>query len=725
MNNEHELLTRRSFMGRTAFYTGGLIVAFHIPRALRLGSDALAGSEGTTGVGSPPNAFIRIAPDNSVTLTISHLEMGQGVNTTLSQLIAEELGCRWEDIQAISSSSDPVYNTPGYPIITTGASMSVKASWEQYRKIGASMREMLKQAASKRWGVPVESLEVENGNVIHSKKGKLALGELADEASRLPFPENPPLKKSKDYKVIGKSLKRVDANEKSTGRAIFGMDVRLPGMLYAMVAKAPFARSKLVSFDEGAARKVPGVVDVVKFAGRVAVLAKNTHAARLGQSALKATWDTGVDSSASTEAFMKDFKEASQKDGILVEERGSVSANMQKAARTITMEYEFPFLAHAPMEPLNCTINFDGKTAEIWGGLQLPTSDHAAAANALGIPLDQIKIHVTYAGGSFGRRSSKVSDYTVETCELAKVVKKPLKLVWSREDDIRGGYYRPMNYHRVKLGLDPRGHLLAWDHHLVGQSIVQGSQFESIMVKNGVEELVVEGVKETPYPLANFRLEQTRVDTPMTTHWWRSVGHSHTAYVTETAIDELAEAGGYDPLEFRRALLKKSPKHMAVLDLLKTETGWGIRKPPLGRAWGLAIHGSFDSVVGHVAEVSMEGGFPRVHRFWSAVHAGHVINPDGVATQIEGGIIFGLSAILRLQIEVKDGRIIQGNFDDYPVLRIQDAPKVSVRLVKTDEHPTGIGEAGVPPVGPAVANAVYRLTGKRIRVLPFSKGMTA
>jgi len=716
MSIENEVLTRRSFIGRTAAYAGSLIVAFHIPKVF---------SQEATDVKYPPNAFIRIAPDNSVTLTINHLEVGQGINTAFSQLIAEELGCRWEDIQAISSSTDPVYNTPGFPLVTTGSSMSVRTSWEQYRKIGAGMREMLKQAASRRWGVSIESLSVENGNVVNPQKGKLAFGELAEEASRLPFPENPPLKRPNDYKVIGKSLKRLDSHDKSTGKAVFGMDVRLPGMLFAMVVRPPFENSRLVSYDEDATRKIPGVVDVVKFARGVAVVARNTHAARLGQTALNATWDNGAASTASTEAFMGQFKEAARRDGLVVEERGSVSVNMKNAARTLTREYEFPFLAHAPMEPMNSTVYFDGTTAEIWGGMQMPTNDHQAAAEIFGIPMNRIKIHVTYAGGSFGRRASKVSDYTVEACQLAKVVRKPLKVVWSREDDMRGGSYRPMNYHRLTLGLDSKGQLIAWEHHVVGQSIVNGSPFEAMMVSKGVEELVVEGLKETPYPLTNFRLQQTRVDTPMSTLWWRSVGHSHSAYVMETVIDELAEAGRQDPLEFRRTLLKASPKHIAVLDLLKKETGWGSRKPPRGRAWGLAIHGSFQSVVGHIAEVSIEGGFPRVHRVWSAAHVGHVINPDGVATQIEGAVIFGLSAILQSQIEVKEGRVLQGNFNDYPVVRIQDAPHVSVHLVDTDEAPTGVGEPGVPPVGPAVANAVYRLTGKRVRVLPFSKGMKA
>jgi isoquinoline 1-oxidoreductase beta subunit len=355
--------------------------------------------------------------------------------------------------------------------------------------------------------------------------------------------------------------------------------------------------------------------------------------------------------------------------------------------------------------------------------MQMPTNDHQAAAKILGLPLEKIKIHITYAGGSFGRRANKDSDYVVEACQLAKIVKKPLKIVWSREDDMRGGYYRPMNFHRAKIGLDQAGKMVAWDHHIVGQSLVNGSMFESFMVKGGVEDTIVEGMKETAYAFERFRLEQTRLDTPMTTLWWRSVGSTHTAYVMETVIDELAEAAKQDPLEFRRTLLKKSPKHLAVLDLLEKESGWGHTKPPHGRAWGLAIHESFQSVVGHIAEVSIENGMPHVHRVWSAAHVGKVVNPEGVTTQIEGAVVFGLSAILFQNIEVKDGQIVQGNFNDYPALRMQECPKVSVKLVNTEEHPTGIGEPGVPAIGPAVANAVYRLTGKRVRVLPFTKGM--
>lgn len=718
---EKENLSRREFLVGSAVTVTGLVVSFHIPMKM---NQALA-AEAPKPIHYPPNAFVRIAPDSRVTIVINRLEMGQGVNTSLAQCIAEELECPWDHISAIASGTDPIYNAPGMPFIMTGGSTSVKGSFDQYRKIGACMREMLKAAAAKKWGVPASELKAEHGFIVHGKHGKLSYGELAEAASQIPLPENPPMKNAKDFKIIGKSMKRVDAADKSTGQAIFGLDVRIPGMLYAVVAKPPVTDAKLKSYDKKAAKGVPGVVDVVPFADRVAVLAKNTHAARQGVEALQASWDLGKYAHASTDAMMQDYRESAKSQGLIAEKRGDVEAMMAKAAKKLTFEYEFPFLAHAPMEPMNCTINYDGKTCEIWSGHQMPGLDLMAASQQLGLPPEKITIHTTYAGGSFGRRANKMSDYVVEACELAKEVKKPLKVVWTRESDTQGGYYRPMYLHKVSVGLDEKNHLLAWDHHIVGQGIMSGTPFEKMMVKNGIEPTVVEGVAESPYDFKNFRVQQTMKQGPITTLWWRSVGHTHTAYAMETAIDEMAEQAGEDPLEFRMKLLKKSPRHIAVLEMLKKETNWGHAKPPKGRAWGLAIHESFSSVVGNVVEVSMENGQPKVHRVWSVAHVGQVVNPAGATTQVEGAIAFGLSAALYQQIEMKDGRIVQSNFDDYPVLRMQDMPKVSVHFVKSTDHPTGLGEPGLPPVAPALANAVYRLTKKRVRTLPFSKGLKA
>ncbi len=707
MINENFQTSRRNFLT----LTGGLVIAFYIPRK-GLAAQAQAPSY-------PPNAFIQITPDNKITIVINKLEMGQGVNTSMAQLIAEELECDWKSIKSVSAPVNPVYNHTQRPTQMTGGSSALNSSWDQHRKIGASMREMLKLAAAKKWNVPVEQVKAEAGFIIHPTAGRLSYGELAQAANEIPMPENPPLKDPKKFKIIGKSMPRVDASAKANGQAIFGLDVRIPGMLYAMVARPGILDAAIVSVKDGNARKVAGVVDVVRFQNRVAVLAKNTHAARVGRDALEVTWDYGKNSQVSSTSLMDHFKALAQEKGLVASERGSVDSQMKKANQPMVFEYQFPFLAHAPMEPMNCTINYDGKSAELWAGHQMPTVDRDTAAKVLGLPPEKVNVQTAYAGGSFGRRANKNSDYVVEACEIAKKVKKPLKVVWTREDDMRGGYYRPMNFHKVQVGFDAKNQLLAWDHHIVGQSVIGGSVFEPMMVKNGIEPTVTEGVSDTPYSFAHFRCQQTRAETPLTTLWWRSVGHTHTAYVMETMIDELAEKANKDPLQFRKGLLKKSPRHLAVLKLLEAKTGWGKKKPAKGRAWGLAIHESFNSVVGHVAEVSIENNKPKVHKIWSAVDCGKVVNPEGAKTQVEGAIVFGLSAALSQKIELKNGEISQGNFHDYPVMRIQDMPEVSVDFVATEDPPTGLGEPGLPPIAPAVANALYRLNKKRLRVLPF------
>jgi isoquinoline 1-oxidoreductase beta subunit len=715
-------LNRRSFLLSSSVALTGLLVAFHLPSPIQRVLAAEAGAAPAL----PANAFIRIAPDNTITIVINRLEMGQGVNTSMAQLIAEELECDWKKIVSVASDSGAVYNDPNFHMIMTGGSTSVKNSWDQYRTLGAGMREMLKTAASQRWKVPVKEVSAKDGYIHHSSKGKLSYGELAEEANKLEFPKTPSLKSSKDFKIIGKSQKRIDARAKSEGTAIFGMDIRLPKMVYSAVARPGIRTSKLTSWNEKKAKAVPGVLDVFKFDdNKIAVIAENTFSAKEGRDALEAKWDAGEFSKTTSESLMNDFKKLASKKGAIAKEVGSVATGFEKSKTTIEAEYEFPFLAHAAMEPLNCTIDFDGKKADLYGGFQMPTMDHAAAAKIFGIPHDKINFHISYAGGSFGRRGSKDSDWIKDTCEIAKILKKPVKLVWTREDDMRGGHYRPMVFHKVSAGLDEKNQLHAWKHHIVGQSITKGTALEGFMIKNGVEAVLVEGVSDSHYPMKNALIEQTIAETPLTSLWWRSVGHTHTSFVMETMIDELAHAKNLDPLEYRLGLLKDSPRHVAVLNLLKKKTNWGKAKAPKGRAWGLAIHDSFNSVVGHVVEVSIKDNIPTVHKVWSAVHCGQVVNPDGAATQVEGAIVFGLSAAFNQQIELKDGNIQQGNFDDYEVLRMNQMPVVSVSFVESNEAPTGLGEPGVPPVAPAVANALFKLTNKRLRKLPFSKELKA
>lgn len=722
MQEQNTDLSRRDFLKNSLSIGGGLIVAFYLPSQLgRSLPSALAQKNSPPEKDPyPPNAFIQIAPDNTITMVINKLEMGQGVNTSMAQLIAEELECDWTKIRSISAPVNPVYNHTIYAgMQMTGGSTALRSSWNQHRIIGAGMREMLKTAAAQRWQVGVDDVKAENGFIIRKKTGeKLSYGELANDAAKIPYPQNPPLKGSKDFKVIGQSLKRVDSAEKSNGKAIFGIDVRIPGMLYVAVARPNLQSAILKSYNGKQAKAMKGVVKIVVFDNKVAVLAKNTHIARIACDTLHPIWDYNRYANMTTDSLMTDFKKETDKPAVLAREDGNIEAHAKDAAHTITFEYEFPFLAHATMEPMNCTVNYDGKKAEVWAGHQMPTLDRDTAAEVLGLSKDQVNVHTVYAGGSFGRRANKNSDYVSEACKIAKIVKKPLKVVWSREDDTHGGYYRPMNYHQVRVGLDSKNNILTWDHHIIGQSIFAHS-FMATFMKSKVEDVVVEGVADTAYAFPNFRVKQSLVETPFTTLWWRSVGNTHTAYVMETMIDELAEKVGKNPFAFRREFLKKSPRHLAVLDLLEKQTQEHLAKPTEGRAWGLAIHESFKSVVGHVAEVSVENGLPKVHRVWSAVHCGQVVNPECAKTQIEGAIVFGLSS-LHQQIQLKNGVIPQANFDTYPVLRIQDMPTVHVDFVQTDVPPTGLGEPGVPAILPAVANAYYRLTKTRVRVLPFA-----
>ncbi len=712
--------SRRELIKTTTLALGGLVVGFYVPEK----GSSPAWAQGAVPKAPPaPNAFIRIASDESITIFINKLEMGQGVNTSMAQLIAEELECDWQKIQSVSAPVDPVYNHTMMGIQMTGGSTSLASSWEQHRLLGANMREMLRQAAAEVWKVPLDSCQAQKGTIVHTQKGQLTYGQLAEAASRMPLPtrESITLKAAAAYQVIGQSKARVDAADKVNGKAIFGLDVKLPGMLHAIVLHPPFAGAHIKSVDDKKAKATAGVIDVVRMKDRVAVLAKNTFAAIKGRDALAVTWDKkGTDASSSS--FLAAFQKAAKGDAPIAETRGLGEKPLLKAKRTIEAEYVLPFLAHAAMEPLNVTINFDGKTCEMWSGHQMPGIDTMRAAQILGIDPSAVTAHTTYVGGSFGRRASKDCDYVAVAAELAKLVKKPLKVTWTREDDMRGGYYRPMALHRVRVGLKDKN-LLAWDHRVVCQSIMKGTPFEAMMIKGGIEEAAVEGIAHTPYAFENFRCTQNLVDTPMTTLWWRSVGNTHTAYVMETMIDELAHAFEQDPFVLRRQLLAASPRHLAVLDLLEERSGWKTRDKSGPHAFGVALHQSFGSVVGHVVMVSIVDKMPRVHKVWSAVHCGQVVNPEQAKTQVEGSIVFGLSAALYQEIAVEKGRVQTGNFDTYPVMRIDEMPVVDVAFVASTDAPSGLGEPAVPPIAPAVANAYFALSKKRLRTLPFSKSI--
>jgi isoquinoline 1-oxidoreductase beta subunit len=703
-------VNRRQFLKSSAALGGALVIGFWLPGRGR--AFAQPQVQRTT----PPNAFLRIGKDGTCTVLVKHLEFGQGVTTSLPMLVAEELECDWTKVRAELAPAEAVYAHTAFGIQMTGGSSSVWNSWDQLRTVGAQARTMLMQAAADQWKVKVSEVRAEKGFVLGPRGRKLSYGQLAEAAGRLPVPEKVELKPASDFKLIGKPTRRLDSAEKVNGRAKFGMDVSRPDLHVAVVAHAPVFGAKVKSFNADKVKAIAGITHVVELRDAVAVVAKNFWAAKKGRDELQVEWDLGPNAQLSTEGLRRQFGELAKTPGKKAKKAGDAVA-IPAGARTLVGEYEVPFLAHAAMEPLNCTIELQGDGAEIWVGSQFQGVDQPAAAKALGIDASKVRLNTMPAGGGFGRRANPASDYVVEACEIAKKVKVPLKVVWTREDDIRGGYYRPMYVHRVQAALDAGGKLTGWQHVIVGPSIVAGTPFEPMMVKDGIDPTSVEGVVDMPYEVPNLDVSLHTVNAGVPVLWWRSVGHSHTGFVVETMIDEAAKAAGKDPVEYRRAMLGKHPRVLTVLDLAASKAGWGTALPA-GRARGIAVVESFGSVCAQVAEVSIEGGAPRVHRVVAAFDCGLVVNPLTVEAQLQSAIAFGLSAALHGKITFKDGRVEQSNFHDYPVLRMSEMPKVEVHLVPGGEKPTGVGEPGTPPIAPAVANALFALTGKPVRALP-------
>jgi isoquinoline 1-oxidoreductase beta subunit len=599
----------------------------------------------------------------------------------------------------------------------TGGSTSILAEFDRYRQVGAVARVLLVQAAAQRLGVSPSACRTENGVVVAGDRS-LRYGELALDAARLPMPETVALREPKDWKLIGRPTRRLDTPEKINGQAVFGLDVRFDGLLTAVVARCPTFGGKLRSFDDSAARAVPGVRKIVQVPSGVAVVADHFWAARQGREALRIDWDLGPGATLDTGVMLAEFRRLAGSAGKLAAGAGDAPAVLGAAQKTIDAEYVLPFLAHATMEPLNCAVRIGDGLCEIWTGTQFQTIDQMAAAGITGLKPEQVKIHTTFLGGGFGRRATPTSDWVREAVHVAKAAGAPVKTVWTREDDMRGGYYRPMVLHRVRAAIGSDGLPAAWDHTVVSQSVNAGTPFES-EIKNGIDPASVEGAADSPYlkAIANHRVQLHDYQAPIPVLWWRSVGHSHTAFVMESMVDELARAAGADPVDYRRRLLAKQPRLVGALDLAAAKAGWGSPLPA-GRARGIALHQSFGSHVAQVAEVSVEGGNIRVHRVVCAIDCGIAVNPATIEAQMESGIAFGLGATLASAITFKDGRVQQSNFDDYKVLRLPDMPKVEVHIVPSRERPGGVGEPGTPPIAPAVANAVAALTGQRLRELP-------
>jgi len=704
-------VSRRGFLKAGALAGGGLILGF------RLGGVARAGEIPEEFV---LNAFLRIGDDESVTIIANHSEMGQGIYTSLPMMLAEELDADWSKVSVEAAPVDPVYNHTAFGIQMTGGSTTTWSEWERFRKCGATARAMLVEAAAKAWGVEPATCRTEKGEVIHDESGRrVSYGKIAGDAMDLKAPADVKLKDPKDFTLIGKPVKRLDTPDKTNGKAVFGIDVTLPGMLVAVIARPPVFGAKLKSFDATKAQAVPGVKHVVEIDRGVAVVADGFWPAKLGRDALDLTWDEGPLATLDTATQGEAYAALAATPGVVAHNEGDAAAGLAGAAKTLDAVYELPYLAHATMEPLNAVADVRQDGCDVWTGTQFQTGDRAAAAAAAGLDPGDVELHTTLLGGGFGRRAVIDAHFVREAVLVSKAVKKPVKVIWTREDDTRGGYYRPRAYHALKGGLDGDGNPVAWQQRIVCQSFIAGTPFEGFIIKNGIDGTAVEGADDLPYGIPNVRVEWHQAPGGVPTLWWRSVGHSHTAFAVESFLDELAHAGGKDPLAFRLQLLGDNARHKRVLEAAAKLGGWG-EPIDAGRARGLAVHASFGAFVAQVAEVSVaEDGKIRVHRVSCAIDCGPIVNPDTIRAQMEGAIAFGLSATLHSQITFRNGRVKQRNFHDYKVLRSPEMPEVQVTVISSAESMGGVGEPGVPPIAPAVGNAIFQLTGKRLRSLPF------
>ncbi|MDQ2150142.1 xanthine dehydrogenase family protein molybdopterin-binding subunit [Alcaligenaceae bacterium C4P045] len=674
-----------------------------------------------------PSAFVQIAPNGEVTVTINRLEFGQGVQTGLPMILAEELDADWSQVRSRNGSSDAAYQDPRFGIHLTGGSNSIKNSYTQYRELGARARAMLLSAAAVKWQVSVSELRTEAGNVIGPAGRKAGYGELADAAMTLPVPETVTLKDAKDFRIIGQPTTRIDAQAKSSGRQDFGIDIRQPGQLTAVVARPPVFGAKISSVEDAAARATRGVKAVFRVqldggAEGVAVVADGYWQAKQGRDALKVQWDLNAVEKVDSTRQLADYRKMAEQPGPRYFDADM--APLSTAPHQLEAEFVFPYLAHAPMEPLNCTVQLFNDRAEVWAGTQFPGVDRTAAARVLALKPEQVRVNVQTAGGGFGRRGVNSSDFVVLACEVAKGARTaginvPIRTLWSREDDIKGGYYRPMHVHRARIGFDDSGKVLAWDHVLVGQSIVTGTIFGA-RVKNGIDPTATEGMRD-PYAVPmRLTVHHPKLNVPVL--WWRSVGSTHTAFVMETLINDIARATKQDAVAYRMQLFgDRHPRHRAALQLAVDKSGYGKAALAPGRAWGVAVHESFSSVVAYVVQASMQEGQPVLHQVTAGVHCNLVVNPRSVEAQVQGAALMGLSmCIPGAAITFKDGLVEQSNFGDFVVPRITDMPEIHVHVVPSAEPPTGMGEPGLPPLAPAFASAITSLTGKPLRQLPFN-----
>ena len=696
-------LTRRDFLRTSALGGAGLVIAFYLPSKADLRG---------RGAQPPfqPNAWLQIDPEDNVTIWVGKSEMGQGVRTSLPMIVAEELDADWTRVQIEPALAE----ARKYGNQLTGGSTSVRTSWEPLRKAGAQARAMLISAAAQSWGVAPDSCHTENGSVVHDASGRrVRYGSLAEAAAQLRVPEKPSLKSAKDFRIIGQSLPRLDIPTKVDGSAQFGIDVCVPGMLFAVVVRCPVFGGKLAHFDASHAKKVKGVRAVTPISSGVAVVADSTWGAMEGRKALDVTWDEGRDAALTSAEIRHRFASLAVGPAAVAREEGDAEAALKRAARRLEAVYEVPFLAHATMEPMNATADVRPGSCEVWAPTQFPSMAQEVAGKIAGLPPESVKVHITLLGCGFGRRAE--ADFVADAVETSKAVQTPVQVLWTREDDMQHDSYRPASYHVLRAGLDADGRVIAWMHRVVAPSI-EAQRGEKL--EGGLDPSAVDGAADLPYAIPNLRVDYVMANTPVPVGYWRSVYASQTAFANECFLDEIAVAAGMDPVKLRRDLLRNAPHHKAVLELVAEKSGWG-QPLPEGHFRGLAVHRSFHSYVAQAVEVSLEkDGTPQVHRVVCAIDCGLPVNPAGIISQMQSGIVYGLSAALRGRITIDKGRVEQSDFADYPVLRFDEMPQVEAHIVPSTEPPTGTGEPALPPIAPAVANAVSAARGRRIRKLP-------
>lgn len=700
--------SRRGFLKTNA----ALVIGFSLPLAAKRAEAAIDPVDSNT---FAPNAWVRITPDNRVSVVCGSAEMGQGVLTAIPMLLAEELDADWKLVSVQQSPVDTAYNNPAFGMQATGGSSTIRGHWTPLRTAGAQAREMLLAAAAAQFNVDASTLRTEKSHVIGPGGKKIPYGALVEAASKQPVPEKPALKSPKDFKIMGKPTNRLDTPAKINGTAKFGIDAHVDGMLVAVMARAPFPDAKPKSMDEAKAKAVKGVQKIITIPSGVAVLADGYWAARKGRDALAVQWDMGPHADFDSAKVTSQLEEAASSANAVAVDKGNPKDAAATAAQTISARYEVPYLAHACMEPLNCTAWVKGDEVTLWVGTQSQGPAQGILAHVAEATPAKVKINTLLLGGGFGRRFAP--DFTIDATLLSKASGSPVKLIYAREDDMAAGYYRPASVVRFEGAVDDKGAATMLRAGVGSPSIMAASGFLKIP-ENGVDSMAVEGLADHPYAIPNQRIAYGRAEPGPQVWFWRSVGHSQNAFFIESFIDEMAAAAKADPLQFRLALLSEAPRHKAVLELAAARAGYG--KPlPKGHVHGIAVAESFGSYVAEIAEVSVAAdGTPKVHKVTAVVDCGMTVNPQTIARQIEGAICYGLSAALFGRISYKDGRVEQSNFHDYPVARMTDMPKVDVHIMPSSENPGGIGEPGTPPLAPAVTNAIFKATGVRVRSLP-------